>query len=312
MAFIHPKLRPLLEAAKSKPTIAGLEPSEVRSMSAERARSRPKGPDIASVWNRTITSTDGHEVPIRIYRPSSPSGVVVAMHGGGWIAGSIDTFDDVARHIANDSGQAVISVGYRLAPEHPFPAALNDVCSVVDWVAKEGEKEQLPGSRLMLMGDSAGANLAAAAALTMRDAGGPEIRLQALIYPGLDALMESETHETFREGYLLTSNDVAHTFRTYGVGNTVEADDWRVSPLRAADLAGVAPALLISAECDPLRGDAAAYARRLLEAGVPATHVTYAGVTHLFFGMRATLEASRMAQLQVAAALREAALGNGS
>ncbi|MEX0404323.1 alpha/beta hydrolase [Aquibium sp. LZ166] len=307
MAFIHPKLRPLIKAAIGQPTIAGLAPSDVRAKSEERARARPKGPDIDRVWDRPVTAEDGHEVPVRIYCPASAQGVVVAMHGGGWIAGSIDTFDDVSRHIANDSGQAVVNVGYRLAPENPFPAGLNDVLAVLRWVARHGKDEGLPGDRLMLLGDSAGANLAAAAALSARDAAEPDILLQVLVYPGLDARMESETHELYREGYMLTSNDVAHTFRTYGVGQTADADDWRVSPLRADDVSGAAPALLISAECDPLRGDAVAYAQKLLEAGVPATHVTYSGVTHLFFGMRASLEASKMAQLQAAAAIRDAA-----
>lgn len=311
MVFIHPKLRPLIEAASRQPTISGLAPSEVRAKSEERARARPKGPDIEKVWDRTVTAEDGHEVPVRIYLPKSARGVAVALHGGGWIAGSIETFDDVSRHIANDSGQAVVSVDYRLAPENPFPAALNDVCAVLRWVARDGSAEGLPGDRLMLLGDSAGANLAAAAALIARESGGPDILLQVLVYPGLDARMESETHQAYREGFMLTSDDVAHTFRTYGVGETAEADDWRISPLRADDVAGVAPALLISAECDPLRGDAAAYARKLVEAGIPATHVTYSGVTHLFFGMRNSLEASKMAQLQAAAAIREAALNAG-
>lgn len=311
MTFIHPRLRAIIEASKSRPTIAEQLPQVVRASVEERARNRRKGPEIEAVADRAVNSREGHGIPVRVYRPSDAKGVVIALHGGGWLAGSIDAFDDVARHIAHDSGQAVVSVGYRLAPEAPFPAALNDVWEVVQWVSRHGGEIDLPGSKLMLLGDSAGANLAAAAALMARDAGGPEILLQVLVYPGLDARMESPTHETYKDGYLLTKRDVASTFRTYGVGTVVEVDDWRVSPLRAKSVAGVAPALLISAECDPLRGDASAYARKLLEDNVPATHVTYSAVTHLFFGMRDVLDAARMAQLQAATALRDAAIGCG-
>lgn len=307
MTFIHPKLRPLLEASKGHPTIADLPPEDVRAASEERARKRPRGPEIETVRDMTVAAADGYAIPIRVYRPADPAGVVIVLHGGGWVAGSIDTFDDVARHIANDSGQAVVNVGYRLSPENPFPTGLNDLWAVMKWVAKDGASHDLPGHKLMLLGDSAGANLAAAGALMAREAGGPKILLQVLVYPGLDARMESLTHTTYEEGFLLTKRDVAYTFRTYGVGTVADGDDWRVSPLRATNVAGVAPALLVSAECDPLRGDAVAYAIKLLEAGVPATHITYTGVTHLFFGMRDTVEASRMAQVQAAAALRDAA-----
>jgi len=308
MTFIHPKLRPIIAAAAGHPTIADQPIAAVRAASEERARKRPKGPEVASVRDLEI-SMDAHSVPIRVYIPDGAEGVVVALHGGGWAAGSIDTFDDIARHIARDSGQAVVNVGYRLAPEHPFPAGLEDVWATVRWVADHGAEHGLPARKIMLLGDSAGANLAAATALLAREAGAPAILLQVLVYPGLDARMESPTHETYAEGYLLTKRDVAFTFRNYGVGSGADPDDWRVSPLRAPDVAGVAPALIISAECDPLRGDAVAYAQKLQDAGVAATHVTYSGVTHLFFGMRDALEPARMAQLQAAAALRDAATG---
>lgn len=308
MVFVHPKLRAFLAATKGQPGLGDVPPAESRAASEDRAKAKPRGPDIAYVVDMTVTGDDGHAIPVRLYRPENPVGVVVAFHGGGWTVGSINTFDDVSRHIARDSGLAVVSVDYRLAPEHPWPAAIEDAWAVTRWVAAHGQEHGLPGDRLTLLGDSAGANLAAVTALRARNAGGPLIRLQVLVYPGLDARLTSSTMDTYAEGYFLSKADVAFTFRNYGAGSVIAADDWRISPLVAPALAGVAPALLISAECDPLQGDAAAYTRALLEAGVSAVHVTYTGVTHLFFGMRDSLDAAAIAQKQAALALRDAAL----
>ena len=308
MTFIHPTLRPLLEASRQMPALSGTPIETARAGSEQRARNRPPGPSVDSVEDSTVKGDDGHEIPIRIYRPIDPLGVVIALHGGAWMLGSIDTFDDVARHLANDSGLSVVSVGYRLAPEHPFPAALDDAWAATRWVAEQGASHGLPGDRLMIMGESAGANLAAVVALKARDAGGPALRLQALVYPSVDARLQGESMDQFGEGYLLTKNDMAYALRNYGLGTKVDAEDWRISPLLAPSHEGIAPALLISAECDPLYSDAAAYARTLAEANVSAVHVVYTSVTHLFFGMRGAIDASEQAQKQVAIALREAAL----
>jgi len=199
-------------------------------------------------------------------------------------------------------------VNYRLAPEHPFPAALDDVWDVTRWVATNAELLGPTPHRLMIMGESAGANLAAVTALKARDAGGPAFRLQALVYPSVDARLQGESMERYRDGYLLTKNDMAYALSTYGVGTKARADQWEISPLLAPSHQGVAPALIVSAQCDPLCSEAASYAQVLTEANVPAVHVVYTGVTHLFFGMRDALEASKQAQQQVALALRNAAI----
>lgn len=305
MTFIDPALRPLLNMSRGANALAGKPIDGIRAGIEARARERGPGPEIDFVTDDAITSADGHAVPVRIYRPNQARGTVVALHGGGWVAGSIASFDDVARHIANDSGQAVVSVDYRLAPEHPFPAALEDGWAVLKWAAEIAHGDILPSGPLMLLGDSAGGNLAAALALIARDAGAPQVALQVLIYPLLDAWMENGTYASFGNDFYLTTADVEHTFRSYGVDDQVSPDDWRVSPLRAPSLKDVAPALLISAEFDPSAGDARSYHERLAAEGVPSAHVTYSGVTHLFFGMRGSLTSGKMAQLHAAAAIRD-------
>lgn len=307
MSFVHPALRDFLEASKGKSALADAPVHEVRAANDERARARPPGPQIDTVRDMTITGDDGHQIPVRLYIPDGATGVVVAFHGGGWVVGNLDTFDDTARNIANDSGQAVVSVDYRLTPEHRFPAQIDDAWAVTRWVAEHGHEAGLPGDRLMLMGDSAGGNLAAVVALMARDAGGPDIRLQVLVYPAADARMQGDTLDMYGDDFFLTRRDISYTLASYGIGSIVSADDWRVSPVLAASHKGVAPALIISAECDPIRSDGAAYARKLLEDGVSAVHVTYSSVTHLFFGMRGGLDAAAYAQRQAADALRVAA-----
>jgi len=308
MPFVHPGLRPFLAASQGQPALAGAPVAEVRAANEARARNRPPGPPVAIVRDLHVTGDDGHEIPVRLYIPEGARGVTVAFHGGGWIVGNLDTYDDTARNIASESGQAVVSVDYRLSPENRFPSQIDDAWAVTRWVAERGAQVGLPNDRLMLLGDSAGGNLAAVTALRARDAGGPDIRLQMLVYPATDARTGGADRGPFGEGYFLTARDIDYTLESYGVGSLVEAGDWRVSPLLAASHRGVAPALIISAECDPLHADAAAYARKLLEDGVSAVHVTYSGVTHLFFGMRGALDAAEYAQRQAADALRVAAL----
>jgi acetyl esterase len=164
----------------------------------------------------------------------------------------------------------------------------------------------LPASKLVVLGESAGGNLAAVTCLLARERGGPEIRLQVLVYPAVDARQECESLRTFETGYLQTTRDVAYAYKTYGVGQRVAASDWRVSPLLAQSHAGLPPALIISAECDGTRDDSDAYAHALLEAGVPAVHVRYGGMVHTFFGMRGLVDEAAEAQRQVAAAMRAA------
>jgi acetyl esterase len=280
-----------------------------RAAISARTASRPRGPDIAEVRDLIAPGLHG-DIPLRLYRPDEPPGIAVVFHGGGWMVGGLDSFDATSRHLANDSGLAVVSVDYRLAPEHPFPAALEDAWSATQWVAQNHRKLGVSSDRIVVLGESAGGNVAAVVSLLARDARAPSIRLQVLVYPAVDARLQGPALEEFAEGYLQTKRDVFHAFRTYGLGSVVDAADWRLSPLLAPSHSNVAPALIISAECDAMRDDSTAYTQRLLEWGVPCTHVQYATMLHLFFGMRGMLREAEIAQKQAARAMRDAVSGS--
>lgn len=297
MQFVHPSLRPLLEAARGQPTLADVSVAQARDQIVKRTGLRRPGPAVDSV-----VEIEAGAIPIRLYRPHKPRGLVVAFHGGGWLMGSRDSFDATCRHLAAESGLAVANVEYRLAPEHPFPAAFDDAVSATHWLASNAQSLEIP-QRLVMFGESAGGNLAAAACLACRDL---PIRLQVLIYPAVDARQRSPSLETFATGYLQTTRDVAYAYKTYGVGTRVDAEDWRVSPLLAKSHAGLPRTLIISAECDGTRDDSDAYAQKLLESGVPVIHVRYAGMLHTFFGMRGMIDEAAEAQRQAAAAMRAA------
>lgn len=306
MAHVHPRLVPLLEAARDQLTLAEVSVAQARAQIAARTASRSRGPEVAQVQEIHAEGPDGTRIPIRIYIPWRPCGLAVAFHGGGWLMGSRDSFDATCRHLAVESGLAIANVEYRLAPEHPFPAAIDDAFAATTWLAAHGPSLGVPSAKLVVLGESAGGNLAAVTCLLARERGGPAIRLQVLIYPAIDARQECESLRVFETGYLQTTRDVAYAYETYGVGQHVAASDWRVSPLLAPSHAGLPPALIISAECDGIRDDSDAYARALLDAGVAAIHVRYGGMVHTFFGMRGIVDEAAEAQRQVAAAMRAA------
>ena len=254
-----------------------------------------------------IEDIDADGVPARVYRPSADPDlpVVVYFHGGGWTIGSVEQFDLITRQVANASNAIVVSVDYRLAPEHPFPAPLDDCRRALAWIAKNAASFGGDGARLAVMGDSAGGNLAAVCALAARDEGGPEIALQVLVYPVVDCDFETASYRENGDGYLLTLDDMHWFFSCYASDPATRAD-WRISPLRAADLSGVAPAVVITAEFDPLRDEGQAYARRLEAAGVRVVNITYDGMIHAFFGLSAAFDASRDALERVSAELAQA------
>ncbi|HEV7526211.1 MAG TPA: alpha/beta hydrolase [Acidimicrobiia bacterium] len=255
-----------------------------------------------------IDDTDADGVPIRVYRPSADRDlpVIVYFHGGGWTIGSVEQFDLITRQIANATKAIVVSVDYRLAPEHPYPAPLDDCWRALTWVAKNAASFGGDGSRLAVMGDSAGGNLAAVCALLARDAGGPEIAMQVLVYPAVDgASLDTESYRDNAKGYLLTIDDMNWFYACYTSGGA-DPTDWRISPLRAPDLRGVAPAVVVTAEFDPLRDEGDAYALRLAEAGVPVARYPYDGMIHAFFGLSAAFDASRDALQRVSTDLQRA------
>lgn len=248
-------------------------------------------PEIAGVEDLNIPGPAG-EIPIRVYTPEAtgPVPIVVFYHGGGWVVGSIDSYDNMARFLAKKSSSVVVSVGYRLAPEHPFPAAPEDAYSALEWVSRNSGAIGGDPDRIAVAGDSAGGNLAAVVALMSRDRGGPELYYQVLIYPVTDvSRMDTESYENFAEGFFLTRSEM-EWFRSQYLP---DEKDWvhpYASPLLAEDHAGLPPAMIITAQFDPLRDEGEAYAHKLHEDGVPVDLVSYQAVIHGFMTLEVVFE----------------------
>lgn len=305
---LDPKVKAVLDmlAAAGAPPLNTLAPEEARRL-MKAGRLMPSQPDpVARVEDRTIPGPAG-EIPVRVYTPagSPPFPLVVFFHGGGWVICDLDTHDPVCRALANAAGAVVMSVDYRLAPEHRFPAAAEDAYAAVCWAGAHAAELGGDATRLAVAGDSAGGNLATVAALMVRDRGGPPLRFQALVYPVTDCNFETPSYRENAEGYMLTRDAMRWFWSHYAPGEADAASPY-ASPLRAPDLRGLPPALVITAEFDPLRDEGEAYARRLQEAGVPAVLTRYDGVIHGFFTMLDILDQARQAVDQVGAALRRA------
>ena len=252
-----------------------------------------------------MPARDGAAVPVRLYAasppsPAAPLPVLLFFHGGGYVVGNLDTHDGLCRDLAHRSGWTVLSVGYRLAPEHRFPTALNDAQDAAAWLAAQGAAHGLDASRLVLAGDSVGGSLATVLAiLSAREPARMRLRplLQLLIYPVTDAAGDHASRGRFAEGYLLEAASLEWFWRLYET-DPADRRDWRFSPLHAPDLAGVAPALLLLAEYDPLLDEGLAYGRRLQAAGVPVEVDVRPGMTHDFLRMASvTAEAARTREL---------------
>ncbi len=257
------------------------------------------GEAVAEVTDIGVPGPAG-EVPMRAYRPDrdGPLPVVAYFHGGGWAVGSIESFDTVCRGLANASGAIVASVGYRLAPEHRFPAALEDCVAVTRWLT--GQAGELGGDpdRVAVVGDSAGGNLAAGVARRLRE----DVRFQALIYPVTDAGLNTPSYRDFKERYGLTAEGMQRYWHLYLDG--ADGNDPDASPLRASDLAGAPPAFVLTAEFDVLRDEGEAFAEALREAGVPVTHRRFEGTIHGFWRWLARAHVTHRAIADVGEALR--------
>lgn len=249
----------------------------------------------------------GGVVPLRVYRPvgEAPLPVVVYFHGGGFVCGGLDTIDAPVRALANRAGCAVVSVGYRLAPEHRFPTAHEDAYAATEWVAANAAGLAVDPDRLAVAGDSCGGNLATSVALMARERGGPDVIFQALVYPMLDPACDSDSQREFGEGFLVTRADLRWFWRHY-LSSPDDAVDALASPLAATRLEGLPPALVVTAEYDPLRDEGEAYAERLSAAGVSVTAKRYVGLIHACFQMGGVIDRSRSVIDDVARSLRTA------
>jgi len=274
------------------------------------ALDRPPGPEVHQVMDRQIPGPAG-PLPVRVYRPGSGTlPVIVYFHGGGWVICGLDSHDAGCRSLANATGAVVVSVDYRLAPEHPFPAAIEDCFAATAWVSGHSADLDIDPDRLAVMGDSAGGNLAAAVCLRARDAGGPDIAFQVGVYPALAGDVAFPSQEENAEGYFLTQADMEWYWHHY-VPEPADRRNPLAAPLLASDLGGLPPSHIVTAEHDPLRDEGEAYANRLREAGVPSTNTRYGGMIHGFFNMGAVLPAAAQAFDDTAAILRRALRSSG-
>ena len=266
-------------------------------------------PAVHAVRDFHIPARDGHPLPARLYAPAeAPSPLLLYFHGGGFTIGSIETHDTLCRELARLSGCRVVSLDYRLAPEHRFPTAANDAWDALAWLSTHGDQMGgVPGA-LAVGGDSAGGTLAAACALQARDADvspGVPLALQLLFYPGLSAHQDTPSHEAYADGLVLARSHIDYFFNLY-LQSPADREDWRFAPLLAPDVDGVAPAWIGLAEFDPLVDEGLAYADRLRLAGVPVELEIYRGVTHEFIKMGRALPEARQAHRDAARALRQA------
>jgi acetyl esterase len=294
-------------AAAKNPSFHTLTPQEARRIAA--ARPQPGEPEsVANVEDREIPSASG-SIPIRIYRPAGtpPFGVLVYFHGGGWVLGNIAMTDQQCRLLANASGCMVVSVEYRLAPEHKFPAAPEDCYSATQWVFDNAASLNTDSMRIAVGGTSAGATLAAAVALIARDRGGPHIAYQLLVYPATTPELTTASHSQFaKDNYYILSRADMEWFWGHYLDRDEDHRNPYACPAYARSLTGLPAAFVITAEYDPLRDEGEAYAVRLSEEGVSTILKRYDGVTHGFFGMPALLEKAKIAIQDAAQALRSA------
>ncbi len=310
--MLHPRAKSLLDLIDkgTVPATHTLTPSEARAFYLERrALTQPATPDVALVRELSAELPEG-SVPLRLYRPLGSDAaallpVLVYFHGGGWTMGDLDTHDVLCRELANGSGCAVVSIDYRLGPEHRFPAAVVDCFGATRWVSDHAASLGLDAQRLAVGGDSAGGNLAAVVAIAARDAARLPIRFQLLIYPATDMRRGAPSHETNGQGYLLTRDTLAY-FHDHYIDDVAHDLDWRASPLLHTDLRKLPPALVITAGYDPLRDEGLAYSQRLSEAGNRATHICFERQIHGFITMGRVIDEANDAVAICAAAVRRA------
>jgi acetyl esterase len=310
--MLDPQARALLDqiTARGLPPTHSLHPTEARQVYRERRHFTQPLPNADVAVSELLAETAaGSSLPMRLYRPSAgpgPAPALVYLHGGGWVVGDLDTHDVLCRELAAQSGCVVVSVDYRLGPEAPFPAAIDDAVAALRWVREQAGALGLDPARLAIGGDSAGGNLAAAACLVLRDAGDlAGLRFQLLIYPATDMRATAPSHQSNGQGYLLTAETIAY-YRGHYMPDPADYTDHRASPLLHPELGGLPPALVLTAGFDPLRDEGRAYADALSAAGTPAQMICFERQIHGFITMGKVLDEARTAVGLCALALRSA------
>jgi len=306
--MLDPQARALLDLMIERgiPPTHTLAPADARRFYLERRFfTQPDPAEVARVEDR---ATDG--VPLRLYRPrgSAAEAVLPALvyfHGGGWVIGDLDTHDSLCRQLCNASGCAVVAVDYRMGPEHRFPAAVDDCVQATRWVRAQAATLKLDADRLAVGGDSAGGNLAAVVCLALREGKQTLPAFQLLIYPATDMRMVAPSHQSNGQGYLLT-RDTMDYFRGHYIPDAKRWSDWRASPLLAPNLAGLPPALVLTAGFDPLRDEGRQYADALSAAGCPAQYVCFERQIHGFISMGRVIDEANTAVELCGAVLRRA------
>jgi acetyl esterase len=303
-----PQLTPAMRSVLQRMARASRPPLHTQPASAAKAAYElgagilevPKA-ELARVEDFEVPARDGHRLPARLYAPSGGVlPVLLYFHGGGFTVGSIASHDILCRELSRLGGCAVVSLDYRLAPEHRFPVAANDAWDATQWLAAHAASLGLDGARLAVGGDSAGGTLAAVCAILARDTG-LRLALQLLFYPGCAAWQDAPSHERFGQGLVLEKAHIEWFFDQYIARS--DREDWRFAPLNAADVDSVAPAWFGLAECDPLVDDGLAYADKLRAAGVAVDLEIYRGVTHEFIKMGRAIPQARQAHADAARAL---------
>jgi acetyl esterase len=305
---LDPQAQALLEQMRE----AGAKPFEELTVAEARLASwafldlTGEPEEVASVEHRFIPGPTA-DIPVRIYRPAGdgPHPAIVYFHGSGWVIANIEISDVATRSLANSTGCVVVSVNYQKAPEHKFPVPFDDCYAATSWVAEHAAALGVDPGRIAVAGDSAGGNIAAAICLRARDHGGPSIAYQVLIYPATDCGWDKPSAIENAEGYLLQRGSMEWFWNHY-LSSMAEAENPYVSPLRAANLSGLPPAYICTAEFDPLRDDGELYGERLRDAGVPVKYTQYDGMIHGFYWMTGVLDQARNLHAEIAEEVRAA------
>lgn len=307
---LDPQIEALLQrmAQQGVPPVHTLTPVQARESRNPLFRTLGGSPEaVANMENVTIPGPGG-QIPIRIYTPQGSGSfpVLIYFHGGGWVICNLDTHDSICRSLANGAACVVVSVDYRLAPEHKFPAAVDDAYAATQWVAHNTDRMNADPTRIAVGGDSAGGNLSAVVSLMARDRSGPSLMYQLLVYPVTDlSSLDTDSYREHGEGYMLTKDSMEY-YRGHYISREGELRNPYASPLLARELSGLPPALVIAAEFDVLTDESEAYADRLKQAGVPVIYTCYKGMIHAFFSLAGVVDRARDAMNEATAGLRSA------